>query len=1125
MKKLRNCPGIQNFPGLEKLFRIMRFTAFLILISSISVFANKTYSQSKMLNLNVKNSTIKEVLSQIEDQSEFSFMYSGSVVDVSKKVSVNAQNEKIDDILKSLFANTNINYKVEDRIIVLTHAESTKSIDQPNQQQRSISGKVTDVHGEPLPGVTVVVKGTTMGTISDFDGNYTISNIPSDGVLSFSFVGMISQEISFQNQTTINVVMEEETIGLDEVVAVGYGVQKKSNITGAISSVKSEDLANRSSQSVGQALQGKVAGVQLVQTSGQPGEETSIRVRGFSSIGSSDPLYIVDGLKVSSIGYLDVNNIESIEILKDGASAAIYGAEAGNGVVLITTKSGSKGEGKFYYYGNYSSSSVDVRADLLNAEEYINFLTEGGFFDQEYFDNNYDGVTDTDWADVMFDKGFKQSHTVGFEGGSDRGNYHVSLSYNDADGTLIGGKDTYQRISSQINGGYQITDYLKVGTTTNISRYKQKAYNDSSAERTSITGAVSYYDPLTPVVYESESDIPDVVNNAINAGYNVLHNSGGKYFGVSPYMILRTWNPMAMLDFQDSNSDGMNINGTVYGELAPVEGLVITSRLGYRIGTGNSYTYEKPYWANGQYASTAPSLSVGQNNSFYYQWENFANYNITVGKNDFTAMAGMSYIESTYKSQSVTTDALESLDENFRYLDYSTSGANDDISGATNENTQIAYYGRLGWSYDEKYNVQVNFRADAYDSSKLAITNSWGYFPSVSAGWTISNEQFLKDMDSDILSYLKLRGSYGINGNISNLSGYQYASSMLTGNNYSMNDIQLLVGLHPSTFLQNNELEWETSKQVDLGIDMRLFDDKLTFATDFYSKNTSGMLINTTPSLISGTSSMYRNVGIIHNHGFEFDLGWKDNIGALNYSINGNLATVTNNVKEYLGEGTRIAGSGPSFGTITYFEEGLPLWYMRGYEVTGIDPENGDAIYNDRTPDGVIDDNDKTLIGSGIPDFTYGITLSLDYKNFDFSIYGTGSYGSEIFYSLSNQYSAAVNRNKFLYDDRWTTTNINASRPKPTMDDKYFLSDAMVFSGDFFRVKQIQLGYNLSKSLLKNMPVSTARIYVSLENWVTFSSYPGMDPETRFSTSQGLGLDMGSTPIPREALIGVNVSF
>jgi len=340
-----------------------------------------------------------------------------------------------------------------------------------------------------------------------------------------------------------------------------------------------------------------------------------------------------------------------------------------------------------------------------------------------------------------------------------------------------------------------------------------------------------------------------------------------------------------------------------------------------------------------------------------------------------------------------------------------------------------------------------------------------------------------------------------------------------------MNDNTLITCLYPSTYLANPELQWETSKQIDIGLDLRFINNKLSFTTDFYSKNTSGMLINTTPPLISGASSMYKNVGVIHNHGFEFEAGWRDNMGDFNYSVKGNLTTVTNEVKEYLGKGYRLPGSGPSYGTVTYFEEGYPLWYMRGYHVEGIDQATGAPVYQDTKEDGVINDDDKINIGDGIPDFTYGVTVNLNYKGFDLAITGTGSSGSDLYFAMANQFSAANNRYSFLYDERWTTTNTNATRPAPTLDPFYYLSDGMLFSGNYFRIKQIQLGYTVPKVILNHIKMSSARIYVSLEDYFTFTSYPGLDPETRFNNSNGLGLDQGATPISKQIMFGLNLSF
>ncbi len=993
-------------------------------------------------------------------------------------------------------------------------------------QNISVKGVVTDAAGEPIIGASVIEKGTTNGVITGIDGDYTLS-VKEGVTLSFSCVGFVTVEKTAVDGI-INVTLEEDRQLLDDVVVVGYGVQKKSDVTGAIASIKSDDLANRSADNVASLLQGKAAGVQVMRTSGAPGSGSTIRIRGVSSNGSSDPLYIVDGLKVSSIDYLDANNIESMEILKDAASAAIYGAEAGNGVVLITTKTAKKGQSKITFNAQVGIQSQGKKADLLNAEQYVGFMTELGAIAQSSIDALYTNdpsnivngkLADTDWQDVMYKTGISQNYNLGFEGASDRGNVFISLGYNNHDGIVVGDKDTYERISLQTNASYKVTDWLKVGTTNTLD--KAKIVN------TVWPSSIIQCDPLTPVEY-SNGVLPERVETAIGQGHSPSVNpETGLYFGSSAFNTSSTnCNPLELLNEVQSYSERVNVNGTVFADFTPFKNFVFTSRLGYRLGNTYSNSMTPRYWRNDNFYRDNITLSNSSSNSVFYQWENFANYSVKTGKNTFSAMAGMSYIKAKTNSISASTEQLTNNASNYWYLDYSSKSANDTVGGSIARSGQLSYFGRLGWNFSDKYNILLNFRADAYDSSKLDKDHRWGYFPSASAGWTISNEEFMKDFLNSInMTYLKLRASYGINGSISNLGGYQYASTMNNGRYYYMYD-SLITGTYPSTYLANPSLHWEESKQLDLGLDMRFFSDRLLFSAGFYNKNTDGMLVSSTPNLTTGASSVYQNVGIVHNHGFEFETTWRDQVGDFHYSISGNLSTVNNRVKKYKGEGIRLSGSSePGSTVLTVFEEGYPVWDVYSYKYLGVDSETGKAILEDVNSDGQITDADKQHLGSAIPKVTYGITINMSYKGFDFLAFGTGAAGNKLMLNTTRTDQLPVNRFAFEYEDRWTPSNTNASRPAPTMDTNYYYSSAFLFDASYFRIKQIQLGYTLPKNIVSRIGMSQLRIYASLDDFFTFTSYPGMDPEVGNNTTDRMALDTGAYPLCKSMVFGVNISF
>jgi TonB-linked SusC/RagA family outer membrane protein len=1002
------------------------------------------------------------------------------------------------------------------------------------QEPVRVFGTIVDEQNEPMIGVNVLEKGTTNGVVTDLNGNYSLS-VKQGAILIFSYIGYAVQEKrAVAGRMNITMIEDQKTLG--EVVVIGYGVQKKSDITGAVSQVKAADLENRTVSTVGHALQGKTAGVSILQTSGAPGAGTAIRIRGYSSNDVSEPLYIVDGLTVTSINYLDPENVESMEILKDAASAAIYGAQAGNGVVLITTKTGARNtRGKVFYNMQYTSSKVGNIPEVMNAEQWATFMVEGGFANQTVIDDYWytykNGArADTRWPDYVFDTGYFARNTVGFEGGNDRGNLYVALSFLNNDGIVIGDKDAYNRSTSQVNADYQVKPWIKVGLTNSMERYTSKSVRENSEVWGMISSAI-LYDPITPYVYEMDN-LPVHIQTPYLQGKPFMMDTNGNIYGTSPYATSQIWHPMQMRDTRDIRGDGINANGTFYADITPIRGLVFTSRFGYRYSFSNSSTYVAPYYVLAANERTNGSLEPVQTNNFlFYQWENFANYSFSLGRNSLTAMAGMSYQQTQSNYINVTTDLLTNEAENYRYLNYSSTSADDVVTGAPNNGLNISYFGRLNWSYDNRYNLQANFRADAFDASKLSEDARWGYFPSLSVGWTLSNEGFMKDMDQKALSFLKLRASWGKNGNVNILNNYVYATTVGSGYTYDFSNTSgAVTGVAPSATLPNPKLKWEESEQLDLGLDTRFLNNRLSFTYDFYNKETKGLLTTTTPAMITGASTMYVNAGNVRNRGHEFELSWKDRIRDFSYSVSANLATVDNKVVK--GPSTeRLNGASlQSFGTITYFEEGYPVWYFRTYRVDHIDPGTGATMY--KKADGTmgtyaeVTDDDRDYTGSGIPDFTYGITLNMAYRGFDFTLFGSGSQGGKIFQAYYRTDLPAVNRLSYLYTDRWTPSHTQASVPKPNVaDTKYWGSDAMLQDASFFKIRQIQLGYTVPQTILNKIRVSALRAYISLDNYFTFTKYKGIDPETRSSSTSGIGIDRMSFPTSKNIALGLNLSF
>jgi len=997
------------------------------------------------------------------------------------------------------------------------------------QNQIKVSGKVTDDLKESMIGVSVFEKGTTNGVITDLDGNYMLS-VKEGAVIVYSYIGYVTQEKKAV-PGVMNVTLKEDTKTLDEVVVVGYGVQKKSSVTGAISQVKTEDMQNRTISNAPAALQGKTAGVQVIQTSAAPGSSPTVRVRGYSSNVSSNPLYVVDGVRLSDISGIDPNDIASMEVLKDAASAAIYGAEAGNGVVLITTKKGKSGQGKITYDFQFSLPALARVPKMLSAEQYIDYMVEANTFTEDYLLQNWDGVTNTAWTDVAFENSRMQKHNIAFTNGSDRGNYYLSLTYLDDNGIVKGNADTYKRLTATINSEYEIKPWLKVGTTNQIEKYNVRSVSTNN-EYGSLLTSILQLDPLTPDTYTYEN-LPTHMLTALNSGKHLLQDDNGNYYAVSKFFAGEQYHPMIMRDNNIGKNSGFNVNGSVYADFKPFKGFTFTSRFGYRLSGTRSSTTDLPFYGN----ATQSRDYVGQSNTssttIYYQWENFANYMKTFGQHTVTAMVGMSYQESTYDYVNGSLspneeDALKKNDPLFYYLNYASASAIKGVGGEKTRSAKLSYFGRVGYEFAGRYLLQASLRADAADLSLLPATNRWGYFPAVSVGWTVSEEKFFAPL-KDHVSSLKLRASWGQNGSLAALSGYAYSTDMALGGLYPfVMGNSYITSAAPST-MGNDELKWETSEQINVGIDARFLNDRLTFSMDYFDKKTKDLLVSgTTPSLIIGGSTSPMNAGNVSNKGWEFELGWRDRIGNFNYGVRANLATLKNKVTYIDPSITRLSGVNFHTSTITYFEEGYPVYYFRGYKFKGVDPATGDPTFYDLDESGDLNDGDLAYIGDAIPDFTYGITLTAGWKGFDLTVFGTGSQGNDIFNCINRPDFAASNKMKeVFYDNRWTASNPNGSVPRAgaTNMDKYQISDALVYDGSFFKIKQIQLGYTFPKNWMKKLCVGNLRIYGSLDDFFTFTKYPGFDPEAAANSTSGMGIDKGSYPCSKKVVLGFNIEF
>ena len=811
--------------------------------------------------------------------------------------------------------------------------------------------------------------------------------------------------------------------------------------------------------------------------------------------------------------------------------------------MLITTKTGAANNGTAHitYNGRFTLQSLGKKADIFGAKEYIEYQEYIGNITEDLLKaNNYDG-TDNNWYNSTFQPSWSQQHGITFQGGNNKGHFFTSLNYVDQDGIVVGKKDVYNRLTAQVNADYQLFKWFNVSTNNSIEKWSRKSVSSGYG---SVLNSVVSIDPLTPAYISDIKDTPSDMQDHYNLGDPIPTdpNHNNDFYGTSKFLQEATGNPLFQRDRSDSSSEGINIRGTMAANLTPIAGLTFTSRFGYRIAQSSSHSYTQPYWLTSMAKDSNYSISANVNTSYYYQWENFVNFNKTFGKHTVGAMAGMSYTESHSDNASISsngTDILKDYAENYRYIDYLTSDATKSVGNAPSMSAQLSYFGRLMYSFDNRYSIQANFRADAYDSSKLSKQARWGYFPSVSLGWTISNEPFFKDnVSRSAISFLKIRGSWGLNGNVNVLSGYRYSTSIaMNGEMYQFNpatgDGHPTYGSMPSG-LANPNLKWETSEQYDAGLDARFLNNRLTFTFDWYRKYTNDLLISVAPLPEIGVSSTTVNAGKVLNTGLEFELGWKDSIGDFHYSINANLSTLKNQVLEVHALVDRITNdpvSGLNEKLSTAFEAGYPIWYFYGFKYAGVDQATGAPQFYSKAGNIVntVTDNDKQYLGEGIPNLTYGVTINLAWKGLDLVVFGTGAAGNEIYNLMVSADRPKMNGLTTYWRNSWKAAGDNAKYPdmkQVATNWDFFSSSACVFDGSFFKIKQIQLGYTLPQNITKKALISDLRFFVSLDDYFTFTKYPGADPETASANSSNArGVDSGTYPTTKKVVFGVNLTF
>ncbi|WP_281614632.1 TonB-dependent receptor [Flammeovirga sp. SubArs3] len=1023
-------------------------------------------------------------------------------------------------------------------VIMLVGLSSTYA--QDKIVKGTIIGGDTDT---PLPGVNITIKGTTTGTITDFDGNFKLSVPPTAQSLVFTFVGYKTKEMAIGTQTEFNLTLEVDQEQLEEVVVVGYGVQKKSLVTGAIASVDADDIVS-SAVTAEQALQGKAAGVTVTPQSGSPGNGIKIRIRGASSNGNSDPLYIVDGMKTGNISFLAPSDIASMEVLKDAASSAIYGSEGANGVVIITTKSGDKsGRSSIDYSFQYGIQSIGYKPNMMNAKQYAQFMQEAHDGQDYYIPNPDDFNEGTNWVNEATEQTPMVNHNLSFSGGSDKGSYLLSAGYTSQDGIIGGDKASYERINGRLNVNRDVKEWLDVSANVAFTSFSRSSITEDDGFNGIVNSALMM-DPTGQARYAPNALTP-YMQDKLSEGRILTRDSNGNYYGLSNNDFLKgeIYNPLIRLENEKGIYSENKILTTGLVNLKPVKGLKISSRIGVDAAYGSFNSWNPSYWANSNSESNAPTVTANEQVWSTWLWENFATYTKKFGKNSFTGLVGMSAQENNYRNLDTKSGNMVKENDLFRYPDYVTTRDNDRVTGRKEVKRMNSYFARLSYDYDNRYILEATFRRDG--SSLFGPENKWGNFPSISLGWNVSNEAF---WNIDKIDYLKVRGSWGQNGSLSNLGVDQYRS-LITTTNIAYPDANglLLTGAEPA-LLANPNLKWETSEQTNIGVDLRAFDSKLYFTADYYKKLTKDLLTPSTPALSYGNNAPYANAGTVSNEGFEMILGYRNSEKEFTYDVSFNGAFNKNEVVEVADGLTRIEGASlPTIGPVTYFEAGQPVWYYRGYQNDGIfrdqahisswleennikdDPSNfspGDPIIKDVNGDGSINDQDLTNIGSPHPTFIYGANITAGYKGFDLNIFLQGATGHQNFIGFMRADNNAVNRLNSVTEDRWVNDGDVATYPRAGYNnDTYFKSDLLVQNASYLKIRQIQLGYTLPSSIAKKAFMTRARVYVSLNDFFTFTNYEGMDPEVGSNNNNAQGIDFGTYPVSRKVLFGLSVSF
>lgn len=1104
-------------PRFKQIFRIMRISTFLLMVCVFCSYAGNAHSQNAKVSIRMNNVKLDKILNEIENQTDYLFIYNNQV-DINKITSVKVKNEAVAQVLDRILSGTGINYELEGTHIILT-TEAIKDL-HAQQQAKTVTGTVTDVSGEPIIGANIRIKGTTTGTITDIDGNFSIKAEPQS-VIEVSYIGYLTQETVINNQKSIRFLLKEDTKTLDEVVVIGYGVQKKADLTGSVANINTEKLNTQSNANIGQALQGKIAGVDIVSQGGAPGSGTRIMVRGIGTLNNASPLYIVDGMYMNSIDHINPNDIASIDVLKDASSAAIYGSRAANGVIIVTTKEGSNTEGKpiIDLSVNLGISTASKFLDMLDAKGWAEVTTIARqAIGKPALDMATDlaNKPDNDWQDIMFRPALMQNYNLSVKGGGKYSTYYTGLGYFNQDGIVKG--TNYQRYNIQSKNDYK-RGIFSAGTNLIISFSHDKPLHQEL--RGGMIGTILQSVPTL-----------EKYDDTREGGY------GGTYGDV-----VNIPHPLAIIDdnIMDRYNENVKIFANLYAQIELFKGLK------YKLNLTPDFSFEryKNYlnkYDFGLATNSITQLTERQRRRRNILVENLLTFDRTFGEHKISALAGYTYQDSRFRHIQAYGEGLpQGLEE----IDAATTNRSNEGNSWRSVLTSIL--GRVFYSYQNKYLFTATIRRDG--SSKFGKNNRYGYFPSFSLGWNVAEEKFMENVHW--LDQLKLRGGYGVLGN-QEIDNYQYSSTITTGINYPDGNGGLLQGAFPKNFA-NPDIKWEETAMTNVGIDFMAFNNRLSLTADYYVKNTKDILL-TVPIPISsgcGANDPIRNAGKIRNNGFEFNLGWMDQPNPdISYGIN-LIGSFNKNKVIAMGSESGSIKGGSTNQNITTSETkaGYPIggyWLIStaGYfnsqeEVDAyakdgkkIQPaaEPGDIKFVDANNDGVINDDDRVFQGSPFPDFTFALNGNMRYKNFDLSIGLQGVLGNKIYNATRQTLEDVTKGSNFLASclDYWTPENKNASHPRLTWDDPNrntrAESDRYLENGSYLRLRSVQLGYTFPQTWFKGA-IQHARVYINAENLFTITSYSGYSPDVNADNANYRGFDNFIYPTNRTFMLGLNVTF